>query len=159
MPATAIVRIGRSITRTLAATLPAAALAAAVAAAAVWREAPEYVALFAPAAQRTAYTAAVSAADIETIVEEAAADPDAVSTPGAWTTRTVSALDAFGRSGPYDRGRLARLYGGRQPRLARGARLEGGRVTESWTLISPYPSADLTRLEPGTLRIVLRIAS
>jgi hypothetical protein len=26
-----------------------------------------------------------------------------------------------------------------------------------WTLISPYPSADLTRLEPGTLLIVLNL--
>jgi hypothetical protein len=51
---------------------------------------------------------------------------------------------------------VARLYGSRQPRVARGARADEGRVVESWTLVSPYPSADLTRLEHGTLRIVLR---
>jgi hypothetical protein len=52
----------------------------------------------------------------------------------------------------------ARLYGGRSARVARGARLDRGRVVESWTLISPYPSADLGTLHPGTMRLILTVA-
>jgi len=65
--------------------------------------------------------------------------------------------DAFGRSGDYDRSKLARLYGARRASVARGPRLENGRVVESWTLVSPYPSVALERLEPGTLLIVQRL--
>ena len=149
----------RSITRTFPAAVAALALAGAASAAAPWRDAPEYMALFAPAAHQGAYRAAVSPAALETVLAEAAADPAALPAPGAWSARAMGAADAFGRGGAYDRAALARLYGGRQPRVARGARRDAGRVTESWTLVSPYPSPDLRRLEPGTLRIVLRIAS
>jgi hypothetical protein len=126
--------------------------------AASWRDAPEYVALFAPPPYRAAYRAATSGADLETVLADLRDDPALVQLPGAWTPRAQHVLDAFGRSGIYDRWKLARLYGSRQPAVARGARMEGGRVTESWTLVSPYPSADFARLEPGTLRIILRIA-
>jgi hypothetical protein len=132
--------------------------AGSAAAAAAWRDAPDFVTLFAPSSHRDAYRAAVSASSLDAIVRELAADAGSVPAPGAWTPRATSALDAFGRSGTYDRTALARLYGGRQPRVARGARQEDGRVSEAWLLVSPYPSADLSRLEAGTLRIVLRIA-
>jgi hypothetical protein len=61
-------------------------------------------------------------------------------------------LDAFGAAGSYDRGKLARLYGGARPRVSRGWR-RSGRQFESLTLISPYPDASLEHLQPGTLLI------
>ena len=71
--------------------------------------------------------------------------------------RPILPLDAFGLAGRYDRSALARVYGARQPHVARGARMENGRVVESWTLISPYPDTALRRLETGTLLVVLRL--
>ena len=138
------------------ATLLSAALAGA---AQRWADAPAFVQLFAPPAHGDAYRAAVSPEGLDSVLAALADDPALVRTPGAWTPQRIGAADAFGRSGPYDRWKLARLYGARQARVARGARMEAGRVTESWLLVSPYPSPDLTRLEPGTLLIVLRIAS
>ena len=67
-------------------------------------------------------------------------------------------LGAFGLAGTYDRGRMARLYGGQSIRVARGWRKTGNRF-ESITLISPYPDATLTRLNPGTLIIRFSIIS
>src|SRR5262245_1501570 len=61
-------------------------------------------------------------------------------------------LDAFGSAGRYDRAALARLYGGRRVRVARGWKEEGRRF-ESVTLLSPYPDASLTRLHEGTMVI------
>lgn len=64
----------------------------------------------------------------------------------------VEALDAFGAAGPYDRAKLARLYGGTRARVTHSwARTSGEFV--SITRISPYPDAALTRLIPGTLEI------
>lgn len=71
--------------------------------------------------------------------------------PG-WTIESLPPLDVFGAAGLYDRGRLARLYGGRRANVARGWIREGGRF-ESVTLISPHPDRALQRLEPGTLVI------
>ena len=123
-----------------------------------WQDAPDYLAVVAPAAHRDAYRTAVSPLDLDAVLKTLAGDPSLARTPGAWTARAELPTDAFGRAGNYNRWALVRLYGSRQPRVARGARLEEGRVVESWTLVSPYPSPDLTRLEPGTLLIVLRIA-
>jgi hypothetical protein len=75
----------------------------------------------------------------------------------AWTIRPVAALDAFGAAAPYDRPRAALLFGGQRIRLARGPIARGGRIVASLTLASPYPDADLTRLEMGTLVIVFWI--
>jgi hypothetical protein len=77
--------------------------------------------------------------------------------PASFAPQTVVAADAFGQSGGYDRWKLARLYGARRARVARGPRMAGGEVVEAWTLISPYPDPALERLEPGTLLIVLRV--
>ena len=126
-------------------------------AAPAWRDTAAHLDLFAPAAHRGDYRADVSPLDLDAVLQALAADPALLRVPGAWTPRAQLPADAFGRSGTYNRWTLARLYGPRQPRVARGARLADGGVLESWTLVSPYPSADLTRLEPGTLRIVLRI--
>ena len=101
---------------------------------------------------------AVTPLGLDAVLRARAADPSFARGPGAWSPRARLPADAFGRSGRYDRWMLARLYGSQQPRVARGARLDGGRVVESWTLVSPYPSPDLARLEPGTLLIVLQIA-
>ena len=70
-----------------------------------------------------------------------------------WTIESLEPPDAFGRAGPYDRGALARLYGGLRPRVARGWHQQGDRF-ESVTLISPYPDASLSHLNPGTMLIV-----
>ena len=70
-----------------------------------------------------------------------------------WTIESLDPQDAFGRAGSYDRGALARLYRGQRPRVARGWRRQGDRF-ESVTLISPYPDASLSHLNPGTMLIV-----
>ena len=123
-----------------------------------WREAPALVAVFGPSAPRAdAYRAYVTALDLDAVLTRLAADVTLQRPPGAWTPRASLPADAFGQTGAYDRSALARLYGSRGPRVARGPKAAGGRVTEAWTLISPYPDASLQRLEPGTLLIVLRV--
>ena len=114
--------------------------------------------LFAPVNQRPAYAIAVTPASLESVLADVAADPMAVLAPGAWQPRGESPQDAFGTAGLHNRWLLARLYGSRQLRVARGARMDRGRVIEAWTLISPYPSADLRTLHPGTMRLILRVA-
>jgi hypothetical protein len=64
----------------------------------------------------------------------------------------IEALDAFGSAGSYSRAALARLYGGKRVRVARGWSQDGDRF-ESITLLSPYPDAALTQLLPGTMII------
>ncbi len=123
-----------------------------------WRDAPDYVTLFAPANQRASYSASVSAGSIDAALADVGQDPMAAHAPGSWQARSESAPDAFGTAGQQNRWMLTRLYGSRQVRVARGARMDRGRVVESWTFISPYPSTDLRTLHPGTLRFVLRIA-
>ena len=60
--------------------------------------------------------------------------------------------EAFGAAGPYNRALLARLYAGKRVRVARGWIARADRF-ESVTLLSPYPDATLTRLQPGTMMI------
>ena len=123
-----------------------------------WRSVPEYVTLFAPVNQRSLYAADVSPASLESVLAGLLQDAAALQVPGAWQPLDESATDAFGTAGLYNEWQLRRLYGGRLARVARGARTDRGRLTESWTLISPYPSPDLRTLQPGTLRLVLKIA-
>ena len=123
-----------------------------------WRAAPGYLALFAPAGGRAAaYRAYVSPLDLDRVLRGLEADSSLIQSPGAWLARPRSPADAFGQAGRYDRLTLARLYGAQQPRVARGSRAEGGRVVESWTLVSPYPDTAQRRLETGTLLVVLRL--
>jgi hypothetical protein len=123
-----------------------------------WREAPQYLPLLAPVgSRRTAYSVYVSPFDLETNLRQLDRDAALLRVPGAWQARPASPWDAFGRAGGYDRSALARVYGARQPRVARGARMQDGRVVESWTLIEPYPDTTLRQLETGTILIVLRI--
>jgi hypothetical protein len=123
-----------------------------------WREAPQYRPLLVPAGSRqTAYSVYVSPFDLETNLRQLNRDAALMRVPGAWQARPASPWDAFGQAGGYDRSALARVYGARQPRVARGARMQDGRVVESWTLIEPYPDTTLRRLETGTILIVLRL--
>jgi hypothetical protein len=123
-----------------------------------WRDAPEYLDLFTPVNRHQAYAIAVTPASLEGVLADVAADQMAVRAPDAWQPRSESAQDAFGTAGLHNRWLLARLYGSQQLRVARGARMDRGRVVESWTLISPYPSADLRALHPGTMRLILTVA-
>lgn len=71
------------------------------------------------------------------------------------------APDAFDNLAPFSRSRLARLYKGRTPRLARGPVLTsmGGPEVEAVALLmSPYPEPDLGSLNPGTLIMIVRVA-
>jgi hypothetical protein len=121
-----------------------------------WRAAPEYLDLFAPRLNRDAYRAYVSALGFDETLRAVAGDPAALRPPGAWEPESVIPFDAFGRTGSYNRWKLAGLYGSRRARVARGPRIDDGHA-ESWMLVSPYPDPALQRLEPGTLILVLRI--
>ena len=123
-----------------------------------WQEASEYVSLFAPVGYADSYEIAVTPTDLDAVREELNADQTLVRTPGAWAVRQESATDVFGTAGRYNRWLLARLYGSRQVRVARGARADRGRVVEAWTLVSPYPSADLRTLHSGTMRLILNVS-
>ena len=123
-----------------------------------WREAADYVSVFAPVGRADAYGIAVTSTGLNEVLEELGADPALVRTPGAWSVRAESATDVFGTAGRYNRWLLARLYGSRPVHVARGARADRGRVVEAWTLISPYPSADLRALHPGTMRLILNVS-
>jgi len=123
-----------------------------------WREAPEYVRLFAPPAQQAAYRAYVSPVGLEATLKAITADPAVLHPPGAWTPQAMIPYDAFGLSGSYNRWKVAGLYRSRRAQVARGPRLDQGEL-ESWTLIAPYPDEALQRLETGTLIIVLRMPS
>ena len=123
-----------------------------------WRDAPAYLPLFAPVGGRgAAYRIFVSPDDLETTLRRLETDESLVRAPGAWQPRPALPADAFGQAGRYSRSGLARVYGARQPQVARGARMENGRVVESWTLIAPYPDTALRELEAGTLLVVLRL--
>jgi hypothetical protein len=122
-----------------------------------WRDAPEYVRLIAPTNQRKSYSISVTDAPLADVLAQVTADPAAVAAPGAWQPRNESPQDAFGTAGVYNRWLAAVAYGSRQPRVARGARMDRGRIVEAWTLVSPYPSADLATLHPGTMRLILKM--
>lgn len=81
---------------------------------------------------------------------------DASPAPGAWEPTRPESHDAFGQAGLYDRYRLAQLFGGRRLTLVRGSLCREG-VTRAYTLISPYPDPSLSRIETGTMVIVLTL--
>ena len=110
-------------------------------------------ALFTPAPPELGrYEVCTSAEAIEQVV--AAGPADAMH---FGDIEALESLDAFGRSGRYDRSRLARLYGGMRVRVAHGWTTSAAGFT-SVTLLSPYPDPSLTRLLPGTMSIRWRTA-
>jgi hypothetical protein len=82
---------------------------------------------------------------------------DTAPAEGAWQVSHLEARDAFGQAGIYDRLRLAQLFGGTRLDVVRGS-MERDAVRDGYTLISPYPDASLTAINPGTLVIVLHVA-
>ena len=122
-----------------------------------WNRAPGYLSMITPAqAPPGAYEVFTSPLPLEEALRGLESDAGRLQAPGAWTPRAVTALDAFGKTGSYNRWALARLYGARPARIARGPH-GAGRVEESWTLISPYPDPAMRSLHEGTLLIVLRL--
>ena len=121
-------------------------------------EAPAFVRLFTPrGAPAGTYRAFTTGQALDSVLAAIRSDPSTRSGGGSFEPQSVIASDAFGQSGGYNRWKVALLYGGTRARVARGPRIENGRVVESWTLVSPYPDAALERLNPGTLLIVLRL--
>ena len=119
-----------------------------------WTESPAHVGLFAPLAHQSEYRAFVSTAALDKVLPRiATAQPGP---PGAWHLDDVSPLDAFGSSGSYNRFRLVRSYLGTRPRTAHGPWITAEGL-ETWTLVSPYPTAALDAVEPGTLLIAMRV--
>jgi hypothetical protein len=121
-------------------------------------EAPAFVPLFTPrgvpaGTYRTFTTAEGLDAALARVHQDLSVRPGV----GSFEPESVLAAEAFGQSGGYNRWKLALLYGAKRTRVARGPRLENGRVVEAWTLISPYPDPSLEHLNAGTLLIVLRL--
>jgi hypothetical protein len=81
---------------------------------------------------------------------------DPAPAPGAWDVERAGVFDAFGGEGPYDKARLARLFGGSSPTVARGT-LVTAAGRRAFTLISPCPDASLSSLRPETMVIVTRL--
>jgi hypothetical protein len=81
---------------------------------------------------------------------------DAAPAPGAWSATRPESHDAFGQAGLYDRYRLAQLFGGRRLTVVRGSLRRQG-LLRAYTLISPYPDPSLTRIESGTMVIVVTL--
>ena len=130
-----------------------------------WRDARVYLPLFAaPGARAAAYHIYVTPLDMQTVLKQISSDPSTLHAPGSWIPAAQLPSDAFGQTGGYDRAGLARLYGAMRATVARGPRgagpstpLGASRPAEAWTLISPYPSGDMQRLERGTMLIVVDV--
>jgi hypothetical protein len=76
----------------------------------------------------------------------------------AWRVQELEPLEAFGTAGTYPRTTVARLYTGRRASVVRGPVTRAGRTVAAVTLISPYPDPTLSRLDEGTLIIVLDVS-
>jgi hypothetical protein len=124
--------------------------------------APELAKLFTPrhapvgAYQVTVLTegieGAIRAVDAAVAPEDRRGEPE-----GAWQVQTLDPLEAFGTAGTYDRAKVAQLYAGRRVSVVRGPLERKLATVAAVTLISPYPDATLSRLEPGTLAIMLNV--
>jgi hypothetical protein len=110
---------------------------------------PALAALFTPAAPGLGrYQVCTTDESSERVVAQGAPGEQ----PHYGPSEMLEALDAFGAAGPYNRGTLARLYGGRRVRVTRGW-LQRPTELRSFTLLSPYPDASLNHLLPGTMII------
>jgi hypothetical protein len=123
-------------------------------------EAPAFVPLFTPrGVPAGTYRAFTSPEDLDSVLTSVRRNSSLPLPPGSFEPQSVIASEAFGQSGGYNRWKLALLYGARRTRIARGPRIENGRTIEAWTLISPYPDANLEQLNAGTLLIVMRLTN
>ena len=125
--------------------------------------APALARLFTPLqAPAGAYRVTVLAEGIDGALERVkkalAPDAPAGAPAGSWQVQQMDPLEAFGTTGAYDRSKVARLYTGRRVSVVRGPVERDGKVVAAVTLISPYPDATLSRLEKGTLVIVINVA-
>ena len=121
-------------------------------------EAPAFVPLFTPrGVPAGTYRTFTTAEGLDTTLARVHQDLSVRPGDGSFVPQSVLAAEAFGQSGGYNRWKLALLYGAKRTRVARGPRLENGRVVEAWTLISPYPDPSLEHLNAGTLLIVLKL--
>jgi hypothetical protein len=108
---------------------------------------PLLTALFTPPRPELGrYEVCTTSAPLETAVTEAETGGQEV------RIEALEALDAFGAAGPYNRAALAQLYGGMRVRVARRWQQHAKQFI-SETLLSPYPDATLTHLNPGTMVI------
>lgn len=116
---------------------------------------PELTALFTPpSAPPGAYAVWRSPEPIDAVAARLAAlDPQPLA--DAWKVLRSEPGAVF-TAGPYDRGKLARLYVGRRLSVARGT-LETGSGLLAFTLVSPWPDARLGALQDGTLVIVIHL--
>ncbi len=122
-----------------------------------WRPDAALAAEFLPArGWRGAFELAVTDAPLRACLDDERRSwpsPDAQS----WTIERVAPTDAFGTIGGYDRMALAKLFGSRRVEVVRAPRRVGGAVVASVTLLSPYPDSTMSRLLPGTLRIITHL--
>jgi hypothetical protein len=131
---------------------------------------PAHARLFAPPHATAAYRFDVTPASIEEVAAFFASLPrrspsapaveDASGrggTKAAWKVESMTILDVFDGAAMYDRSRLARLYGGKSARVARGPIRRDGAVVGTILLVSPYPDADLRQVNPGTLVMTVEV--
>lgn len=97
------------------------------------------------------YEVCTTAATLDAAIVDTAADGVHLA-----PVETLNPFEALGASGSYSRAAVARLYGGRRVRVARGWVQRGDRF-ESVTLLSPYPDRTLSMLQPGTMVIRLTL--
>jgi hypothetical protein len=126
---------------------------------------PAHARLFAPPHAAALYQFEVTAASIEAVAgafREKAQGSGLRTEPGpaaeSFTIASASILDVFDQAALYDRSRLARLYGGKGTRIARGPLMRNGRVVAAVLLVSPYPEPDLRHTNPGTLVMTVELA-
>lgn len=117
-----------------------------------WTCDADLAALFTPARPQVGhYEVCTTPITLEAVVDDLAAAGVHLAAP-----EMLNPFDAFGAAGRYNRAALARLYGGRRVRVARGWAQRGDRF-ESVTLLSPYPDPTLTQLRSGTMAIRLTL--
>lgn len=117
---------------------------------------PAHAVLFAPPGRAGLFAFATTRERLDDVVayyREHWPSPDRRS----WMVERSGPNDVFDGAALFDRARLARLYGGRPIRVARGPMIENGRVTHTVLLVSPYPEPDLEHLNPGTLIMTVRV--
>lgn len=116
----------------------------------------QYTRLFAPPARVRAFRFSCTRESIQVVSEFYRRNWPSPE-PRSWTIERLAAADAFDRAALFNRSQLARLYGGLQPRVARGPVTRDGRVVEVVMLLSPYPEPDLSALNAGTLIMTVQL--